>query len=392
MTKSKQWSEVIAATYAVPNIEIVRGLGTRLYDQAGKSYLDFLSGIAVTALGHSHPAIVEAITKQSSKLGHISNLYANPVTTELAEKLLQISGFSNGKVFFCNSGAEANEAAIKYVRGFKPSSDLVALIGGFHGRTMGALSITGQSDKRAPFEPLLSKVKFVDTKFKRELRRRIKKKTGGIWLELIQGEGGVIPLERDFVAECTDIASKRNALLIVDEVQTGMGRTGNWFAFQDYGIEPDLVPLAKGLGGGLPIGALLIADKYGDAIKPGGHGTTYGGNPIAAAASLAVIKTIEDENLLNNVMEQEKYIRDRLSGVSEIIAVRGSGLLLGLVLTNDQAKLVEKISLTNGLLVNAVRPNVIRLAPPLNLSRNDAQEAVDILLHSLLEVSDRVRN
>lgn len=390
MKDSTSWNSVIAGTYSSPKIELVRGSGSRLYDSAGKSYLDFLSGIAVTALGHAHPAITEAILHQSAKLSHVSNLYANPVSAQLAQVLLEISGFENGKVFFCNSGAEANEAAIKYVRAFKPRSSMVSLTGGFHGRTMGALSITGQPEKRIPFEPLLGRVKFIDTNSKSQLKRKISKRTGGVWLELIQGEGGVKPLDSDFVLECVKISRDRNALVVVDEVQTGMGRTGKWFAFQNYEFVPDLMPLAKGLGGGLPIGALVISEKYADVIKPGGHGTTYGGNPIAAAAALAVIDTIRNENLLSNVIQQEEYIRDRMKQVSTVSEIRGAGLLLGFVLAHNQAKRVEELALFNGLLVNAVRPNVIRIAPPLNLSRNDASEAMDILTQCFDEVESHV--
>jgi acetylornithine aminotransferase len=223
------WDSVIAGTYASPKIKLVSGTGSRVFDDTGKSYLDFLAGIAVNSLGHGHPAIVEAVSRQSGKLGHVSNLYANPVSEQLADKLLSLVGFADGRIFFCNSGAEANEAAIKYVRAAKPKSRLLSLEGGFHGRTIGALSITGQIEKREPFQPLLQKIDFIGPNNMREIKS-ISRKTGGIWLEIIQGEGGVNPLTNEYLLAVSKRAAEIDALLVVDEVQTGIGRTGNWFA------------------------------------------------------------------------------------------------------------------------------------------------------------------
>jgi len=379
------WDSVIAGTYASPKIKLVSGTGSRVFDDTGKSYLDFLAGIAVNSLGHGHPAIVEAVSRQSGKLGHVSNLYANPVSEQLADKLLSLVGFADGRIFFCNSGAEANEAAIKYVRAAKPKSRLLSLEGGFHGRTIGALSITGQIEKREPFQPLLQKIDFIGPNNMREIKS-ISRKTGGIWLEIIQGEGGVNPLTNEYLLAASKRAAEIDALLVVDEVQTGIGRTGNWFAFQDTELKPDLVPMAKGLGGGLPIGALAISKDYKSVIKPGGHGTTYGGNPIAAAASLAVLETIESENLIDNVKAISELLLLELSTLPGLSEVRGKGLLLGLVFENPIAKEIESVALQLGLLINAVRSNVIRLAPPLNISKTEALEAVQILKAALKQV------
>lgn len=379
------WDSVIAGTYANPKIKLTSGFGSRVVDDNGKSYLDFLAGIAVNSLGHAHPAIVEAVSRQSGKLGHVSNLYANPVSEQLADKLLDLVGFTDGRIFFCNSGAEANEAAIKYVRAAKPKSRLLSLEGGFHGRTIGALSITGQIEKRKPFQPLLQKVDFIEPNNIRRLKS-ISRNTGGIWLEIIQGEGGVLPLTDDYLSSVSKRASELKALLVIDEVQSGIGRTGKWFAFQDTELTPDLVPMAKGLGGGLPIGALAISKDYKSAIRPGGHGTTYGGNPIAAAASLAVLQTIESENLLENVNVMSDLLRMELSTLPGLTEVRGKGLLLGLVFDRPIAKDIESAALHLGLLINAVRPNVIRLAPPLNISKSETIEAVQILQSALKQV------
>ncbi len=379
------WDSVIAGTYASPKIKLVSGTGSRVFDDTGKSYLDFLAGIAVNSLGHGHPAIVEAVSRQSGKLGHVSNLYANPVSEQLADKLLSLVGFADGRIFFCNSGAEANEAAIKYVRAAKPKSRFLSLEGGFHGRTIGALSITGQIEKREPFQPLLQKIDFIGPNNMREIKS-ISRKTGGIWLEIIQGEGGVNPLTNEYLLSVSKRAAEIDALLVVDEVQTGIGRTGNWFAFQDTELKPDLVPMAKGLGGGLPIGALAISKDYKSVIKPGGHGTTYGGNPIAAAASLAVLEIIESENLIDNVKAISELLLLELSTLPGLSEVRGKGLLLGLVFENPIAKEIESVALQLGLLINAVRSNVIRLAPPLNISKTEALEAVQILKAALKQV------
>jgi acetylornithine/N-succinyldiaminopimelate aminotransferase len=378
-SKINTWSSVIASTYAQPEITLVAGQGTKVQDDSGKSYLDFISGIAVNALGHAHPAIVDAVSHQVSKLGHVSNLVSNPIAEELAAKLLEKLEMPNGRIFFCNSGAEANEAAFKYARAHKAKSKMVSLTGGFHGRTAAALSLTGQPEKREKFAPLISNIKFIEPNDHKLIKRTISKKVGGVWLEIIQGEAGVFPLDSEFIATIAKRSRDVNALLVVDEVQTGMGRTGSWFAFQKFSLAPDLVPLAKGLGGGLPIGALAISEEHRDLIGPGGHGTTFGGNPIAAAAALAVISVIENENLLQNVIAHSQLIRNELLDFEGVLNVRGDGLLLGVVLVADVSKEVERLATANGLLVNSVRPNVIRLAPPLNVTSSEVISALSIL-------------
>lgn len=388
MNSNSKWSSHIAPTYAPPTISLTEGFGSWVVDVNGKKYLDFISGIAVSSLGHSHPVVGEAIMKQWKKLAHVSNLYSTEITAELAFKLLEISGFKHGKVFFCNSGAEANEAAIKYVRANKNRSNFVSLNDSFHGRTMGALSITGQSEKRKPFLPLLPKVKFVDPNNLQALEKSVTKRTGGLWLEIIQGEAGVIPLTTEFIRKASEISATKNALLIVDEVQTGFGRTGKWFAFHGHEIEPDLVPIAKSLGAGLPMGALLVKEQYGDLIGPGGHGSTFGGNPTVAAGALAMIEVIEKENLIANARFREEQIRHHLNNIAEIKLIRGSGLLIGVVLHRDIAKEVEVQCRENGLLINSPRPNVLRLAPPLNVSESEIRESMDILVSSIKEVGN----
>jgi acetylornithine/N-succinyldiaminopimelate aminotransferase len=388
-SKIKSWSSVIAPTYAQPGITLVSGQGTKVTDESGKTYLDFISGIAVNALGHAHPAIVDAVSSQVRKLGHVSNLVSNPLAEELAAKLLEKLEMPNGRIFFCNSGAEANEAAFKYARAHKAKSKMVSLVGGFHGRTAAALSLTGQPEKREKFTPLISNIKFIDPSDQKQIKRTINKKVGGVWLEIIQGEAGVSPLDSEFIATIAKRTRDVNALLVIDEVQTGMGRTGSWFAFQKFHVDPDLVPLAKGLGGGLPIGALAISEVHRDLIGPGGHGTTFGGNPIAAAAALTVISVVENENLLQNVIEQSQLIRNELLDFEGVLNVRGDGLLLGVVLVADVSKDVEKLAAANGLLVNSVRPNVIRLAPPLNVSSSEILSALSILKDAIRQaISD----
>ena len=388
MTIAENWNKFVAPTYAPPQIKLISGKGTKVYDDTGKSYLDFVSGIAVTSLGHANEEIAEAIYTQAKKLGHVSNLYANSVTEELAEKLLIISGMKNGRVFFANSGAEANEAAIKYVRANKPKCKLIALEGSFHGRTMGALSLTGQLEKRAPFEPLIPKVNFIKPDSIISAKKKLKKSAGGVWLELVQGEGGVNPLAKEFVSQIIQLTKDHFIALVVDEVQTGMGRTGNWFAYQEFDFMPDLVPIAKGLGGGIPIGALLISENFAKVIQPGGHGTTYGGNPIAATSALTVIKMIEQQQLLENVKRQSMLIRTNISQIPGVQVVRGMGLLLGVVLNGDYSKKIAQRAQQLGLLVNAVRPNVLRLAPPLNISTAETTEGIEKLSEAIKQAQD----
>jgi acetylornithine aminotransferase len=383
MNYFEKWERSILASYSTPSIVLVKGSGVKVIDEHGKQYLDFLAGIAVNSLGHAHPAIVKAVTKQVETLGHVSNLAINKPSVDLAMKLLDLLQMPGGRIFFCNSGAEANEAAFKLARAYKPESEMVSVEGGFHGRTMGALSVTGQPEKQEPFKPLLSNVRFAKMNDAKSIDSAINPKTGGIWLESIQGEAGVIPATAEFISASFHAAERNNALIVMDEVQTGIARTGNWFGFEKFGVKPHLVPLAKGLGGGIPIGALAVQGSLVEAIKPGGHGTTFGGNPIGAAAGLAVIETIEQLDLMKHVQLAEVKIRELLESEHGVVEVRGSGLLLGVVLSGNYAKLVEENARQNGLIVNAVRPNVIRLAPPLIVTMDEIKEGMDVLRNAI---------
>jgi acetylornithine aminotransferase len=374
------------ATYAAPPLTLVRGEGARVWDETGKSYLDLVAGIAVNVLGHAHPAIVEAVSRQAATLGHTSNLVANEPSVRLAERLLGLIG-RDGKVFFANSGAEANEAAFKLARRTgRPR--IVATDGAFHGRTMGALALTGQPAKRAPFEPLPGPVTFVPFGDDAALRAAVGPDTAAIFLEPIQGEAGVVVPPEGCLAEARRIAIEAGALFVLDEVQTGIGRTGAWFAHQREGVDPDVLTLAKGLGGGLPIGACLAFGDAASLLEPGQHGSTFGGNPVSCAAALAVLDTIEQDDLCGHA----KRVGERLSsGVTQlghplVDHVRGAGLMLGIVLTAPVAGLVERVARDHGFLVNAPATDVVRLVPPLVLS----DDQVDAFLAALPTVLDVV--
>jgi acetylornithine/N-succinyldiaminopimelate aminotransferase len=383
---TRRWSEAIMATYAAPPLTLVRGEGAQVWDETGKSYLDLVAGIAVNVLGHAHPAIVEAVSRQVATLGHTSNLVANEPSVRLAERLLGLIG-RDGKVFFANSGAEANEAAFKLARR-TGRPQIVATDGAFHGRTMGALALTGQPAKRAPFEPLPGPVTFVPFGDDAALRAAVGPDTAAIFLEPIQGEAGVVLPPEGYLAEARRIATAAGALLVLDEVQTGIGRTGAWFAHQREGVDPDVLTLAKGLGGGLPIGACLAFGDAASLLEPGQHGSTFGGNPVACAAALAVLDTIVRDDLCGHA----KRIGERLSsGVTQLAHplvdhVRGTGLMLGIVLTAPVAVPIERVARDHGFLVNAPAPDVVRLVPPLVLT----DEQVDTFLAALPTVLDVV--
>jgi acetylornithine aminotransferase len=370
----QRWESSLLNNYGTPPITLVSGQGATVVDVDGREYVDLLAGIAVNALGHAHPAVIAAVTKQMSTLGHTSNLAISRPTVELAERLLGLAGRS-GRVFFCNSGAEANEAAIKIARA-TGRTGLIAAEGSFHGRTAGALSITGQASKREPFEPLLPDVTFVAYGDIDATVEAIGDTTSAVFLEPIQGEGGVVVPPPGFLQAAQDVAHEVGALFVVDEVQTGIGRTGDWFAHTEFGLKPDVVTLAKGLGGGLPIGATIAFGDTAKLLGPGSHGTTFGGNPVTAAAALAVLDTIEHDNLLQRVKELSAELTVGLlsEGAALVSAVRGSGLLLGVVLDQPVARELEIAARACGLLINAVRPDVIRIAPPLVLT--DAELAV----------------
>ncbi|KPC68757.1 acetylornithine aminotransferase [Streptomyces sp. NRRL WC-3753] len=361
--------------YGTPRLPLVRGEGARLWDADGKEYLDFVGGIAVNALGHAHPAVVEAVSRQIASLGHVSNLFIAEPPVALAERLLQHFG-RDGKVYFCNSGAEANEGAFKIGR-LTGRPHMVATEGGFHGRTMGALALTGQPGKQEPFLPLPGDVTHVPYGDPQALAAAVTEETALVIIEPIQGENGVVVPPPGYLKAARAITAATGALLVLDEVQTGVGRTGHWFEYQAHeGVLPDVVTLAKGLGGGLPLGATVAFGRAADLLRPGHHGTTFGGNPVACAAGLAVLDTIADEGLLDNVKRQSEKLRDGVEGLGHplVAHVRGAGLLLGIVLTEPLAAQVQQAAQDAGILVNAPAPDVVRLMPALNLG-DDVVEA-----------------
>ncbi|MGA5302072.1 acetylornithine transaminase [Nucisporomicrobium flavum] len=372
----ERWQQSLMNNYGTPSLALVSGSGAVLTAEDGSEYVDMLGGIAVNALGHAHPAVVQAVTQQISTLGHVSNFYVAEPPVALAELLLALAG-RPGRVVFGNSGAEANEAAFKLSR-LTGRTHVVSTHGGFHGRTMGALALTGQPAKADPFRPLPGDVTHVPYGDSEALRSAVTDATAMVILEPIQGEMGVVVPPPGYLAAAREICTRTGALLVLDEVQTGIGRTGHWFHHQSEGVEPDVVTLAKGLGGGLPIGACMAFGAAADLFGPGSHGTTFGGNPISCAAGLAVIRTIAGEGLLDHVKRVGELIRRGIEGLHHplVSGVRGAGLLLGIVLTeNASAELAGKLR-DKGFLVNAVQPDAIRLAPPLILTSEQAESFV----------------
>lgn len=363
-TMINRWSNSIQNNYGSPSIALVKGKGIVVTDADGKQYLDFLGGIATNILGHAHPAIVKAVTKQVSILSHVSNFYVHPNAVELAEKLASMTGDKSAKVFFCQSGAEANEAALKLSRR-TGKVRVVAAQGAFHGRTMGALSLTGQPSKREPFLPLVKGVKHVPYGDIEAMRKAVTKKTAMVIIEPIMGEAGVIVPPADYLQELRALCDAKGALLVIDAVQTGMGRTGDWFGYEYSGITPDVITLAKGLGGGLPLGAMIALGKAADLFQPGDHGSTFGGNPVTTAAGLAAIKFIESQKLLKKVEKQGAYLMQELALIPGVSEVRGAGLLLGIELENLKSSDVAGALQKEGVLVNAANATTIRLAPAL---------------------------
>ncbi len=386
MTSSKStdwqshWKAAIFETYGTPPRELVSGRGAIVTDVDGNDYLDLLSGIAVNALGHAHPAIIDAVTSQIATLSHTSNLFAHPQVIKLAERLKGLLAEQSGeaaeavagaRVFFSNSGAEANEAAFKIARA-TGKTKILAAERGFHGRTMGALALTGQPDKQEPFKPLPGGVEYYPYGDIDALRNMADDDTAAIFLEPIQGETGVIPAPDGFLAAVRELCDQHGILMVVDEVQAGMGRTGQWFGFQhEPGVLPDVITMAKGLGGGLPIGATLALPKA-QLLPKGMHGTTFGGNPVVCAAANAVIDTIQEEDLLANVAIQSAAIREGLADHPSVKSIRGRGLMLGIVL--DAPLTLDPLDY--GLIVNKPQPDVIRLVPPLNITADEVQGGV----------------
>jgi acetylornithine aminotransferase len=376
------WADVMMPTYAPPPLTIVRGRGAEVWDDRGTAYLDMVGGLAVNVLGHAHPAVVEAVSRQVALLGHTSNLVANEPSLLLAERLLFLTGRDDpdARVFFANSGAEANEAALKLTRRTgRPA--VLATEGGFHGRTMGALSLTGQPAKRAPFEPLPDGVSFVPYGDAEVLASAVGSWTAAVFLEPVQGEAGVLTPQPGYLAAAREAASRHGALLVVDEVQTGVGRTGAWFAHQHDGVEPDVITLAKGLGGGLPIGACAAFGPAASLLEPGHHGSTFGGNPVSCAAALAVLDTIEAEGLLERATSLGARLRTGIESLGHPLvgSTRGVGLMLAFTLSTPCAPDVERAAREHGVLVNAVTPDAVRLVPPLVLTDTQADAFLDRL-------------
>ncbi|MGY1609214.1 MULTISPECIES: acetylornithine transaminase [unclassified Geodermatophilus] len=375
MTRTEElagrWSAVMMGNYRTPPVALARGAGAVVWDVDGREYTDLLGGIATTILGHAHPRVTEAITRQAQTLGHVSNLAMHEPGVTLAERLLELAG-RPGRVFFCNSGAEANEAAFKISR-LTGRPEVVTAEGAFHGRTMGALALTGQPSKAAAFAPLPGGVRYVPYGDAAALAGTVGDATAMVLLEPVLGEGGVLPAPPGYLAAAAETARAAGALFAVDEVQTGTGRTGHWFAHQADGLQPDLVTLAKALGGGLPLGATLAFGDAADLMTAGSHGSTFGGNPIAAAAALAVLDTIRDEGLLERAKQLEHRFAAGVEGLGHagVAGVRGRGALLGVVLTAPVAAGLEAALRDAGFLTNAVAPDVLRLAPSLVVT--DAQ-------------------
>ena len=380
-----RWSAVMMHNYGTPPIALTGGDGAIVTDVDGKTYVDLLGGIAVNILGHRHPAVIDAVTQQMNTLGHTSNLYATEPGVALAEMLVGLLG-APARVFFCNSGTEANEVAFKITR-LTGRTKLVAAQGAFHGRTMGSLALTGQPSKQAPFAPLPGEVTHVPYGDVDALRGAVSADTAAVFLEPIMGEGGVVVPPAGYLVAAREITAEHGALLVLDEVQTGVGRTGAFYAHQHDGISPDIVTLAKGLGGGLPIGACLATGDTGDLLTPGLHGSTFGGNPVCTAAALAVLRVLAEERLVEQADVLGKTISDGVEALGHPLVdhVRGRGLLQGVVLTAHAAKAVEVAARDAGFLVNAAAADVVRLAPPLVI----AQAEVDAFLSALPAILDQ---
>jgi acetylornithine/N-succinyldiaminopimelate aminotransferase len=376
----ERWQHALMDNYGTPGLALVRGSGAEVWDADGRRYLDLVSGVAVNALGHAHPAVVEAVTAQVAQLGHVSNFFVHEGVLRLAERLQELLEAPDSRVFFCNSGAEANEAAFKIARR-TGRPHIVAAQNAFHGRTMGALALTGQQPKRAPFEPLPPGVSHVPYGDVAALDAAVDADTAAVVLEPILGEAGVIVPPEGYLRAAREITAARGALLVVDEVQTGIGRTGAWFAHQTAGIVPDVVTLAKGLGGGLPIGACVGIGAAGRLLEPGQHGTTFGGNPICCAAALAVLDTIAEQGLLEHVRQVGKEIATGIEALGHPLVgeVTGAGLMIGVGLTAPVAAAVATAAREGGFLLNNAVADRIRLIPPLVLTEAQAGELLAAL-------------
>ncbi len=385
----------VMPTYA-PGLALVKGRGAKVWDADGNAYLDFLAGIAVTNVGHCHPRLVRAIKRQAGRLMHVSNLFYNEMQPRLAQALSKRS--LNGKCFFCNSGAEANEALIKLARLWGHDEgryEIITMRNSFHGRTLATLTATGQAKVKKGFDPLPEGFALADYNDLESVRSAVTDKTVAVLVEAVQGEGGVRPARPDFIKGLAALCKRKNLLLFFDEVQCGMGRTGNWFGFQRYDVEPDAISLAKGLGGGFPIGAIVASPKLADVFQPGTHATTFGGTPLASAAGLAVLEIIEDEGLLKNATKMGDVFMEGLKKVaakySFIREVRGAGLMVGLVL-NEPAKELETILQKHALIALATADTVIRFLPPLNVTTAEVRRAVRMVDKACAEWQTRLNN
>ncbi len=367
----QRYADALMNTFGVPKVVLVRGEGAHVWDEDGKEYVDLLGGIAVNVLGHAHPRLVNAVTTQLQTLGHVSNLFISGPQVELAEKLLELVE-SPGRVFFTNSGTEANEAAFKITRR-TGRTHVVAATDAFHGRSMGALALTAKAAYREPFEPLPGDVTWVPYGDEAALAAAVTSQTAAVVLEPMQGEAGVLVPPPGYLVAARRITSEAGALLWLDEIQTGVGRTGRWFAAAtEAGVEPDLVTLAKGLAGGYPMGACIALGNAASLLEPGNHGTTFGGNPVACAAALAVIGVIEDDELLERAAVLGQKLRDGLAADPRVLEVRGEGMLIGLTLASPVSAEVAAAALEAGFIVNNPTPDRLRLAPPLILTDEDA--------------------
>jgi acetylornithine/N-succinyldiaminopimelate aminotransferase len=389
----KRFEAAMMGNYGVPPLALARGEGSYVWDADGNRYLDLIAGIAVSALGHAHPAIVSAVRDQVQKIAHTSNLFVHEPGVKLAEKLQSLL-HSGARVFFCNSGTEANEAALKVVRrrhSAKSRPVMVAAEHSFHGRTMGALAVTGKESIRAPFEPFGFEVRWVEYGDSGALANAVDDQVAGVILEPTQGEGGVIPAPPGYLAAARRACDEAGALLVLDEIQSGIGRTGAWFAYQAEGVTPDVLTLAKGLGGGLPIGACIGFGEAGSALVAGDHGSTFGGNPVACAAALAVLDTIESDDILKNVKAVGETLASGIAAIDHPLlkGVRGSGLWLAAVLTDATAPQVVVAARQSGFLANAVQPDAVRLAPPLILTQTEATSFVAALPAILTTVHEQ---
>lgn len=372
-TYGERYAASLMNTFGAPKLVLTRGQGAHVWDEDGKEYVDLLAGIAVNALGHAHPALVSAVTSQMESLGHVSNFFTSHPQVELAEALLaRVPGGESGRVFFTNSGTEANEAGFKLTRR-TGRRHIVAAHGAFHGRSMGALALTAKEAYRAPFEPLPGDVTFVPYGDAEALAAAVTDETAAIILEPIQGEAGVIVPPADYLASARAVADEHGALLWLDEIQSGLGRTGRWFAHETSGVTADIVTLAKGLGGGFPIGACIGLGRAARLFEPGNHGTTFGGNPVACAAGLAVVETIESEGLLEHVTVLGQKLRDGLAADPRVARVDGEGLFIGVVLAGLDSGTVAAAALEAGFILNNATPERIRIVPPLVLTEDDAE-------------------